>query len=260
MSRYLIALCLVSSAVLAVAQTKGNSDPAAITLAAKSLAAMTAGNSVTDIVLNANAISVLGSEYETGSATLQVKGVDESRIDLNLNNKMRTEIRMSSNGIPEGKWKSQDSGVVSIAQHNTWADAAWFAPILSSLSQTSNPAYTFLYIGQAQKNGLPAEHLRVLHNIPGDNEAGALTRLSSVDFYLDAASLLPLALDFRVHPDNDVNTDILAEVLFAKYQTAGGVTLPFHIQRLLNGTVVLDVVVTDAKVNTGLSDTQFNLQ
>jgi hypothetical protein len=57
-----------------------------------------------------------------------------------------------------------------------------------------------------------------------------------------------------------MNTDIPVEIRFANYQAVSGVQVPFHTQRMLNGTVVLDITAISAVVNSGLSDSQFNLQ
>jgi len=94
---------------------------------------------------------------------------------------------------------------------------------------------------------------------PQDTKNLALQGLSATDFYLDPASFLPLAIVFSVHPDADMNTNIRSEIGFANYRAVSGVLIPFHIQRMLNGTVVLDIVVNNATVNSGLQDSLFSL-
>jgi hypothetical protein len=88
----------------------------------------------------------------------------------------------------------------------------------------------------------------------------SLQRLSTTDVYLDAATLLPVAVAFKVHPDKDMNTDIPTEILFANYRSVNGIQVPFHFQRMLNGGVILDVTVTSVALNTGLQDSSFILQ
>jgi len=138
-------------------------------------------------------------------------------------------------------------------------DAVWFFPALSSLTQTANPSFVFKYLGQGQYGLLKAEHIRVFHSVSQD-PSGLLQRLSAMDFYLDAASLLPLSVAFKRHPENDLNVDIATEVRFASYQLVSGVQVPFYFQQILNGSVVLDVKVRNASLNTGLLDSLFTLQ
>lgn len=85
------------------AQTPAPSDPQALALVAKAIAALTAGLPVSGVTLKANAISIAGSDYFTGTATLQATGTDNSRVDLNVNSSTRTEIRTQSGGFPGGR-------------------------------------------------------------------------------------------------------------------------------------------------------------
>jgi hypothetical protein len=236
------------------------SDAKAITLATSSLAAMTGGLSVTDITLNAKVTYIAGSDNESGTGIFYAKGNDESLLDLSLDQGHRRELRVSKDGIPSASGKNAASTAQNFAEHNALTDAVWFSPVLSSLAQTSNPDYVFSYLGQDQKNGLAVEHLRVFRKMPADTETGILSRLSTVDFYLDSATLLPLVVDFKVHPSDNLSVDIPEEILFANYQVLGGVRIPAHIARLINGTVTLDIAVTSAVVNSGLADSQFTLQ
>lgn len=249
----------------ALAQSASASDPQALKLATQAVAALTGGVPVTDVTLSANVIWVAGSEYDTGTGTLAAKGEVESRIDLNLGEKTRSEIRTSSGGVPEGAWVAGSASEPSSAKqqpystHNCLTDASWFFPTLSSLNQTANPEFVFSYVGQEQHNGVSTQHLRVSRIFPEDTKNLALQALSATDFYLDPTSFLPLAIVFSVHPDADMNTNIRSEIGFANYRAVSGVLVPFHIQRMLNGTVVLDIVVNSATVNSGLQDSVFSL-
>ena len=261
MFRLAVAVSLLISAVHAVGQNVQSSDAFAVSLAQESVAALTGGAPVADVTLKASAISILGSDGETGTATLSAKGLSESRIDLSLSAWMRSDIRNGSTGVPSGQWIKNGGTPVAYAAHNSWTDAAWFFPALSSLTQAANPNFRFQYVGQEQHSGTSVQHIRVFQIYPQDaNNMFQASRMSLMDFYLDSVSLLPVAAAFKVHPDTDMNTDIPVEIRFGNYQTVSGIQIPFHTQRMLNGTVVLDVVVTSEVVNSGLPDSQFNLQ
>jgi hypothetical protein len=250
-----------------LAQTVSASDPQALNLATQAIAALTGTVSVADATLNANVTWLAGSDDFTGTGTFRAKGTSESRLDLNLGDTARSEIRTTSGGVPEGAWIKAAAATVSTAQpqpfalHNCWTDAVWFFPALSSLSQTSNVNFVFSYVGLEQHGGVSTQHVRVSQVFVQDaKNVLNVPRLGTMDFYLDPASVLPLAIAFEVHPDNDMNTDIPMEIRFANYQPVNGVQVPFHIQRMLNGGVVLDVVVTSAVINSGLPDSDFNIQ
>jgi hypothetical protein len=257
MFRLAVAVSLLISTVCAVGQNP-SSDPFAVSLAQKSVAALTGGVPISDVTLNGNVTSILGSDAETGTGTFKAKGIGESRVDLNLSGGTRSDVRNTASGTPGGAWEKNGSASTPYASSNCWADASWFFPALSSLTQAANPAFVFKYIGQEQHGGVNTQHVRVFQ-VP----AGGIPlfqHLSTTDFYLDPASSLPLAIAFQVHPDTDASTDIPTETRFANYQTVNGLPIPFHFQQMLNGGVILDVTVTNSTLNTGVLDSAFSLQ
>lgn len=189
---------------------------------------------------------------------MRAKGTSESRIDLNLSAGTRSDVRNVSNGVPAGTWEKDGGNWLPYAEHNCWTDAAWFFPALSSLIETNNANFIFKYIAQEQYNGLPVQHIQIFQTRLLGNVN--LQPLSTMDVYLDSASFLPLDVKSFTHPDNDMNTNIPIEIRFANYQAVSGIQVPFHLQELLNGGVVLDITVSSAAINTGLADAVFTIQ
>jgi hypothetical protein len=255
MARFAVLVSLLTLlAVTLLAQTTPVSDPQALSLAQKSITALIGNASVSDVKLEGNVISLFGADSETGTGAFQAKGTDKSRVDLNLDKEVRSDVRRTANGLPAGGWKRDAEKSKTYANHNCWTDAAWFFPALSALAQTTNPNFIFSYLGQQKHGGVNTEHLRVYQQ-----GLGPIPQLSTMDLYLDAVSLLPLTVAFKQHPDNDLLTDIPVEINFASYRPINGIQVPFHFQRMFNGGVVLDVTVTNAVLNTGVSDATFNL-
>lgn len=254
----LLSCALPAASGQAVPQSSSVSDAQAISLAQKSIAALTGGTSISDVTLNANVISIFGSDYETGTGILRAKGASESRVDLNLSGGTLAEVRNLHNNTPAGAWSRNAAVAVPQASHNVLTDASWFYPGLSCLSDYGSVNYVLKYLGLTQRGGVNAQHIQI--SLIPSPVASSLQRLSVMDFYLDQVSFLPLAVDFKIHPDTDVNTDIPVEILFANYRAVNGVQIPFHIQKMLNGGIVLDMNVTSAVVNSGLADTPFFLQ
>jgi hypothetical protein len=130
------------------------------------------------------------------------------------------------------------------------------------MTEAGRPDMIFSYLGLEQRDGLSVYHLRA-YRTPKDELAfvsSLVRRLSTTDIYLDSVSLLPRALTFNVHSDNDSNTNIRTEIRFADYRVADGVKVPFHIQQLVNDGLVLDLHVTSATINSGLLESEFSIQ
>jgi hypothetical protein len=67
-----------------------------------------------------------------------------------------------------------------------------------------------------------------------------------------------VAITFNAHPDNDASANLPVEVDFSNYQTVNGVQVPFRIQWLLNGSVLFDLTIQSATVNSGLTQSVFS--
>jgi len=249
MARFAVGLSLaLLLSILAFSQ----SDPQALAFAAQSMSAMTGGATISDITFNGNATRTVGSDVGTGPATFYGKGQYESRLNLALSNGTRTEIRNSTNSA-QGEWLDSNNNAYPFAQFNCLTDAVWFYPPLSSLSSASNSnTYQVLsYIGLETLNGESVQHIQ---------SVWFGLALTTTDFYLDASTLLPVQINFNGHPDTDVSTNIPFQILFSNYQNLSGMLIPYHVQEIVNGNLLLDFSASSAAVNSGLSDSLFTIQ
>jgi hypothetical protein len=241
---------LVLLCVPTISFASRTSDQKALAFAVQAIAALTGGNTITDVTLTGNATMTIGSDVASGPSTLSAKGQNESRLDLGLDTGQRTEIRNSTNG-PLAEWIGSDNTPHLFAQQNCLTDAVWFYPTFSSLASANNPNQILSYIGPETFNGVSVQHLHSVWS--GQN-------LTSMDFYLDATTLLPVATNFNEHPDSDPNTNIAVQIVFSSYGSLNGVQIPYHIQEFFNGTLLLDFVATTAMLNSGLQDSLFAIQ
>jgi hypothetical protein len=172
-----------------------HSDQKALALASQSMLAMTGGTSIKDVTLTGNVSWTAGVKREAGAATLLALGHDESRVEYDLTAGKHIEVRDSQTGFLKGEWWGQDNENGSIALQNCLTDAPWFFPALSSLS--GGPQITLNYVGPETRNEISVEHLRSYGPDQGLSRAlGDIQdrkKLSTMDFYLDASTLLPLA-------------------------------------------------------------------
>jgi hypothetical protein len=202
---------------------------------------------------------VTWSGSDTGTATLMALGTGESRMELGLGSGTRSEIRDAQTGTQLGKWINPDNTSGAYTSHNCWTDAVWFFPALGSLA--TGPNVVLSYVGQETRNGAAVQHIQSYIYQP--NWPSGVTpspqQLSTVDFYLDASSLLPVAVTFNAHPDNDASTNLGVEVDFTDYQSVSGVMVPMHIQRFQQGSLMVDLVLSTASFNTGLSLSNFSI-
>ncbi len=251
-----VMLILVGSIFLFSQNQPPASDPRAVSFASQSIAALTGGQAISDVTLTGSATWSGGSTPETGTATLLASGTGESRMSLALPTGTRTEIRDSSTGVAQGQWIAESGKSGLFAPQNCATDAVWFFPALGSLA--AGPNIVLTYIGQETRNGATVQHIESYTyqaNPSGVNPSPQ--QLSTIDFYLDATTLLPVAITFNAHPDSNAYANLPVEIDFYDYQVLNGVMVPTHIQRSLQGNVLVDMTISGASFNTGLPLSDF---
>jgi len=252
----MLSLCL---AEVAFAQQPA-SDPTALSYAAKSLAAMSGGNSVADMTLSGTVNTwMAGSTVDTGTVTLKLKGYGETRLDMQLaTSGTVSQIRDASTGVAQGESISNGTGT-QYSYQNCVTDAAWFDPLFSAMTVAPNSGIVLSYIGQETLGGEPVQHLQSYYWQSGLDPASEaqLQTNSTVDYYLDATTFLPAAENFNMFAGN--GTAIQVQVLFLSYQNMSGVTSSQHIQEYINGTLQFDATIASAMPDTGIPLSTFTI-
>ncbi|MGH9396861.1 MAG: hypothetical protein ACRD18_08435 [Terriglobia bacterium] len=221
-----------------------------------------------DLTVTASATYAAGSDHETGTGTLEALGPERSRVILNLDGGRREEIR---NGFA-GAWVGADGAAHAAALHNCWTDASWFTPLLTLEAASSDPTISVTLAesshsprkvvtpGESGGGNPSAVEELVLSRIVA-NQSAAITaeiqKLSTMNLYLDSSSLLPVELDFNIHPDKDASRDIPVEIEFSDYRTVSGVRVPFHIRKYVQHSLLLDLQVSVVTVNSGVAASDF---
>lgn len=273
----LCAFCLPASAqqTTSTSSPPAASDPQAVTLVQRCLAALTRGVGVNDVTLTGTAQRTAGSDDETGTATVTATVAGDSRLSLSFPSGTRMEIRNSAGAppsgapsgtsVPIGAYAGPDGVVHPMAGQNVMTDPTWFFPAFT-LSRLVSTNYTLTYVGPEAYNGQQILHISASQQFspsaPGQTPMefpNLIQHLSQTDVYIDPASLLPVALIFDIHPDTNAFVDILARIQFSNYQAVNGVQVPLEIQKFLNNSLALDLQFSNATLNSGLSAAQFQI-
>ncbi len=230
------------------------SDAAAITLLQQSTTLIAGSVRLDDIQLTGTASWHAGSENIDGSVTMEATSSGRSRLQLDLGQRSRTETYSGHNEPPACTWEGPDKVARDMGMHNCWTVGPWFFPTLSLLSGHLQAKNLVSYAGQEVRGGVSVEHIQIRRAFTGQSKAvlDLVSRLSTVDLYLDSATKLPVSLSYSIHPEKDDLRDIPVEVRFSDYRDVGGVKVPFHIEKLLNGATTLEFSITSAKFNTGI--------
>jgi hypothetical protein len=236
-------------------------SPQALVLLQKSLAALTGGQPITDVTLTGTARRLAGSDDESGEATYKaISGAN--RLDLNLSGGARTEIANSTADPPVGSWSGPDGVSHAMAYHNLLTEPAGFFPAFAISRRLSNPSHIATYIRQETRDGQTVRHISVSETASSPDPPGGptLAHLTQLDYFLDSSTLLPTAITFNAHADNNALLDIPVEIRLSDYRSVNGAQIPFHIEKFLNNTLLLDLQFTNAQLNTGLPAANFTVE
>jgi hypothetical protein len=237
------------------------SDSSATALLSKSLAALTGNSSVSDVTLSGPARRIVGSDDESGNSALKALVTGEARMDLSFASGPRNEVVSLSNKCLAGSWSGPDGVAHPSSNHNLMTDSSWFFPAFTVGRITSSGRYVLVYVGHETQNGQAVEHITAYQpsTVPLPAGVATFSHLTQMDLFLDSSTLLPTALAFNIHPDNNANLDIPVQILFSDYRLVNGAQIPFHVQKFINNSLALDLQFTSAVLNSGLSASSFTV-
>lgn len=217
---------------------------------------------ISDVTLTGTARRIAGSDDESGSAVLKALASGASRVDLTLSSGQHSEILNTSVAPAAGSWSGPDGVLHAIAFHNLLTSPTWFFPAFTIAQGLSASTYIVTYVGAETHNGQPVQHVSLSQPslLPATSGGLSSAHLTQVDLFLDAATFLPSAIEFNIHPDNNALVDIPVEVRFSDYRPVNGAQVPFHVQQYLNNTLNLDFQADSVTLNNGLSGTIFTVQ
>jgi hypothetical protein len=249
----------VFSTSLSGQQTTGTSSQASLYLQ-RSYSQLVGNVSIADVTLTGSVRRIAGSDDESGSATLKAVATGSARADFSLSSGTLSEIDTLGNSGPVGTWSGPDGKSHVVPFHNLLSEPAWFFPTFA-ISRRLADGYIVTDLGAETHEGQQVEHISVTQNSLSISSANAalFQHLTEVDFFLDSTTLLPTAIAFNIHPDDNALLDIPVEIRFSDYRLVSGSRVPFHVQKFLNNCLFLDVQIQSVAVNSGLSATSFSL-
>ena len=246
-------------------QQAASSPPAsstqATTLLARSAAALAGGVSLSDVTLTGTARRIVGPDDESGTVTMNALARTGARLDLSLPSGARSELRNTTSAAPVGSWSGPDGVLHPTTNHNLLTDPGWF-PAFAISSFLSAPNAVITYVGPETRNGQPVNHVTASQQFPAlsGNGATLMQHLTQTEIFLDSNTNLPVAITFNIHPDNNAGLDIPVEIRFSDYRSVNAVQIPFHVQKFLNNSLLLDLQFQSAALNSGLAAAAFQVQ
>jgi hypothetical protein len=170
------------------------------------------------------------------------------RTDADGPNGVRTTIFNGNDAQFKHGSETENFLAFSLAEGGNW----WF-PWLSILGEWSEANIQVDYLGVQG-----TEHKLRLHRLPRDTAFRDLN--SPCDVYLDSTSLLPTRFNYRLHPADNLQRDILAEVKYSDYRNFAGVHVPFQLSYSIRGVLIFESRIINLAVNQGTTEAEFSVK
>ena len=191
--------------------------------------------------------SIAGSSKDSGSVVMTADVSGASTFELRLGSSSRLEKQSTTKAGRICTWSESDGKIHYTKPFNCWTATTWFFPHLALQSSLQTPSIRIVELQQDVKGASNTRILRhqviLAPNANNSKISDLISIWSKADVGLDSTTLLPQQLNYVIHPDSDSNKDIGVEIRFSEYRSVSGVEVPFRIQKLVNGSLQLDIEV-----------------
>jgi hypothetical protein len=233
------------------------SSPQALQILRQSLAALSPNIAVQDVTLSGSVHYTPGSGDETGTAELRVTTHGSARVDLTLPSGNLREIYNFNLAKPAAEWFDKNGARHAIPTHNIIGEPGWFSPVTAIARRLLDQQYVATYVGSETLDTQTVHHISIA--APDGSSFALYAHLTQIELYIDSTTFLPAALSYNTHADDNALVDIPVFVRYSDFRPANGANFPFHIQKFLNGFLILDIQLDSAAANTGVPASTFGL-
>lgn len=210
--------------------------------------AFTGTAAVSSAVLTGEVRTYAGSKDSSGEITLTASADGSSSVVMQLDSGERSETQDTFANGQGCTWTASDGVTQTTAGPNCLVPVAWFLPEVSLFS-AQQPASNGTLSMETDSGKAQVLHWK-MSPVPGLSAAmlSLLPSLGAYDLHINQVSDLPSSLSYSQHPDDNAADNIPVSVVFSDYRTVDGTEIPFHIQRYLNGTLSIDVTLSNAVI------------
>jgi outer membrane lipoprotein-sorting protein len=228
-------------------------DPQAVSVLQQAFAAL--GNKLpADSVATGTVTIVEGSSKDDGTIRIATRSHDQSVEDITLPNDHRVVVysRLAATETRGGKTKTASLELSLSSQTPDF-------PLPLVEWALNSPDASATYVGLESVNGESLHHIRIWNALASKPALQSVSEFSIRDIWIDPVKFLPREISYFRREGGGYAPRFQVEVFFSDYHEVSGIFYPFLIQKNFNGTPWTTITVSSVKLNTGLTDTDFQL-
>ncbi|HWY55439.1 MAG TPA: hypothetical protein VNZ03_13295 [Terriglobales bacterium] len=234
-------------------------DTQAVSLLQRSFVAMggSGGTSLSSVLLQGQMTTEMGTKQVVGSLTVKCAGPNICRQDFTSDSYSHSTVVNVDHGV-----EIMDGSTVRLPMHTLINHPIKYFPVFTELAAWMDPNLSIVFVGEESLNGSPVHHIHVEKYLAGlDDKMSALySKVSGTELYLDTASLSLVKRSQHVPIFQNMGSTFVLDQLFSGYQVQNGFSIPHEISVSLNGSHFADIQITAVTFNSGVSNSDFEVQ
>jgi len=216
-------------------------------------AKLSAGQSV----IMTGTITLSGSSSVPFPVIIKTRGTSQLRSELTTSKGLRVTVISSG----AGAIKQPDGTIKRLAPENVAGYRNQYLPALSSLFEFGFASAPIGNLGPANVDGATADVISIgTSSKPTLGSSSTATQASQILFYIDRATQFVTRMQ-RLHYSENVSDETQTmEIRFSDYRAIQGVSIPFHQQTYIDGSMLMDLQLSSVDLSASTADSDFFLQ
>lgn len=251
--RVAVVFLLCSIPLSCFAQTTATKDPTALTALAQMVAA-TGWNPATlpvDATATATVTRYQGDTQNTGSITMQVKGLREILVQSNAGSTVVNNDQAAY---------TDEKGTHPLASYSAMSIQAIELPFLTSLMNFNASNVSVQSLGTDTVNGQATEKVLISPQpFPNDPIGQMRAKAWTITIWIASSTGLPAQLAYTRIAETDSAASLTCTRQFSGWQRVGGIEIPFEQDDHSGSKHNFAVQLQSVQLNTGLSDSIFTV-
>lgn len=228
--------------------TVSSAPPDATQIVANAKAALAPPAGINQVTLTGRVQFIAGSLNQQGNITLVASNDGSYTITYDIPQGPKAETQTALQPDQTCSWTDKGGIVHATVQFNCMTGVAWFLPTMTMFGGKQPATVSFSSSGTNALDGLSLVNLTQTTAFESPHSSSLMVHLSTFSLFLSPSTYMPAIAMFAVHPDNNSFVDIPVKITYSNYQQVGRMSIPFHIQKFLNGTLALDITASSASV------------
>jgi hypothetical protein len=228
----------------------GAKNSQAIRILQQSLAAMNSNAAAALDTLAQGTVTF--ADGTSASVTIETRGATLFRNSLDFGSSSITTIVNNGDG-----YRIENGVRQTLPLHTTLYSRVEYIPAFSRATEYLNPATNLSYIGVESLGGAQVHHIQIttLPNSPSPTAIQAEALNSEFHVFIDTSSnLIVMTRSFLFSP-LAIENRFPIDTVYSDFRHVHGVTVPFHITRLYQGSTYSDLQLANVQVGVGLNST-----